>query len=281
MKHHFLTGRCVMKKSIWILCLLLSGCLIAKSDIQTEPASRPILAVMSYNIHTGKGMDGVFSLERIADEIKKADADLAGIQEVDRFTRRNPLDEPAHLEDLTGLYTVFSKNLEYQGGEYGVCVMSRYRVLERRSFHYTVQKGREPRGALAVKVKPDGLNRPVWFVTTHLGTDKSGAEQLRQVKELMGWLKNLEKSGAIIIAGDFNQTPTLPAIRFISHEFIDLWRLKGEGEGFTFNAATPSRRIDYVFVEKGYLSDCVEIFVPETKSSDHRPVVAKIVLKNQ
>ena len=270
-----------MKKNLWLLCLLLTGCFLAKPGIHTEPAPVSVLTVMSYNIHTGKGMDGVFSLERIADEIKKADVDLAGIQEVDRFTRRNPLDEAARLEDLTGLYTVFSKNLDYEGGEYGICVMSRYRVLEHRSFHYTELKGREPRGALAVKVKPEGLNRPVWCVTTHLGTDETGTEQLGQVKELMGWLKNFEKRGAIIVAGDFNQTPDSPAIRFISRKFVDLWRLKGKGKGFTFNTAVPSRRIDYVFVNERDLSDCVKIFVPETKSSDHRPVVAKIVLKNQ
>jgi len=52
------------------------------------------------------------------------------------------------------------------------------------------------------------------------------------------------------------------------------WEAGGEGDGFTFPAATPQRRIDYVFVTRGITVD--RAWVPETEASDHRPVVAEL-----
>jgi len=267
-----------MKRMVWLFFVLIVGCKITlKSPATFTPAEYP-LTIMSYNIHVGKGMDGRVSLERIADEIKKTSCDLAGIQEVDRFTRRSPMDEPAILAKLMGYNVAYSKNLDYQGGEYGIAILSSLPIVEKRNLHYSIMGQKEPRGALAVRVRLPSSEKPLWFVTTHLGTDNSGTEQLQQVKELLEWLKHLGK-GSVIVAGDFNQTPESAAINLMRTEFVDLFTLSGEGNGATFDALNPRERIDYIFVMKMDYVSLLSFHIPETDASDHRPVVAKVLLK--
>ena len=49
----------------------------------------PHLTVMTYNIRTGIGMDGVRDLERIAGVIRESAAVVVGLQEVDKGTTRS------------------------------------------------------------------------------------------------------------------------------------------------------------------------------------------------
>lgn len=226
-------------------------------------------------------MDNIVSLERIRDDIQKAGADLIGIQEMDRFTKRNPVDQPAALAKISGFHFTFSKNIDYQEGEYGIAILSRHPILEKRALHYKQRDERESRGALAVKVHPDSpsFSKPIWFVTTHLGTDASGEEQKNQVRELLDWMKEFEEQGCLIVTGDMNQTPITPAIELFTTDFVDLWLEAGRDEGYTFNAIEPSKRIDYIFIRKKDLHSCAKAFVPESVASDHRPVVAEVLLK--
>lgn len=272
-----------MKKIFLFVLIGLFCCTCALWEINSPPSfsSGPAISIMSYNIHVGKGMDGNVSLQRINDDIQKTGADLIGLQELDRFTIRNPMDQVAELVKLSGFYTVFSKNLDYQGGEYGIGIMSRYPILDKRVLHYKEIEGRETRGALAVKVHPDSLNmsKPIWFITTHLGTDATGEEQKNQVLELLDWIKDLGKDGYLIVSGDMNQTPMNPAMELFAPDFVDIWSEAGEGPGFTFNALEPSRRIDYLFIRKKDFVCCNKAFVLDTKASDHRPVIAHVVLR--
>lgn len=271
-----------MKRSFFSLLLLicLCGCSFQTKDITEYGNPGFPLKVMSYNIHVAKGMDGKFSLERIADEILGSGADVAGLQEVDRFTLRNPLDEMKKLEELTGYYGVFSRNLDFQGGEYGIAILSRYPIVDHRSIHFPVTGDMEPRGALAVKSEPpDGP--AFWVVTTHLGTDKTGREQLNQVNFMKKWLYKIDDGAPFIITGDFNREPETETILEMGEEYEDLWLIAGEGNGFTFNVKEPSRRIDYIFIKPEHLKKCMNIKVPETNGSDHRPVVAEIIITSK
>lgn len=277
----FLKGDNIMKRFLGLFLILLTGCAGLFPSPGLSDRNPGSLTAMSYNIHTGKGSDGLFSLERIVEDIQKANADLVGIQEMDRFTKRNPMDQAALLERLSGFHILFAKNLDYQGGEYGIAVLSRFPIVEHRIFHYQTWEAREPRGVLAVKVQPfsNPLSRSVWFVTTHLGTDDTGEEQTEQVKQLTDWLNALPGDSSLIVSGDFNQRPDSRAVRFFSDRFADLWTLKGIGKGYTYPATRPSSRIDYLFVKTGDLAECRDVTVMETIASDHRPVTARINVK--
>ena len=47
------------------------------------------LKIMSYNVRNGKGMDGVHNLQRVADVINSAKADIVAVQELDSMTNRS------------------------------------------------------------------------------------------------------------------------------------------------------------------------------------------------
>src|SRR5688500_10783479 len=102
------------------LFLLLASC----ASVPSAP-----LRVMVYNIHAGKDAKGADNLERVAALVKTSEADIVLVQEVDRGTRRSGgVDQLATLMRLTGMHGVFGKSLDYQGGLYGIAILSRWPV---------------------------------------------------------------------------------------------------------------------------------------------------------
>src|SRR5687767_9252619 len=100
------------------------------------------IRVMTYNIHVGVGMDKKLDLQRIADVINKERPDLVGLQEVDRGVERTQRkDEIVELASLTKMEYAFAHNLDYQGGQYGVAILSRFKI--NRIDHRMYQNRRE------------------------------------------------------------------------------------------------------------------------------------------
>jgi endonuclease/exonuclease/phosphatase family metal-dependent hydrolase len=56
----------------------------------------------------------------------------------------------------------------------------------------------------------------------------------------------------------------------------DVWEGRDD-PGYTFPADDPDRRIDYILYSEEYRLQAAQ--VPDTWASDHRPVVADLVLK--
>jgi endonuclease/exonuclease/phosphatase family metal-dependent hydrolase len=246
------------------------------------PRRRVYLRLMSYNIHVGVGMDKRQDLRRIADIIKVYGCDLVGLQEVDRGVERTGrVDEVRELARLTGMDYAFAHNLDYQGGQYGVAVLSRFPILAIDHRRYAVAGGRERRGFLRVEVEIKG--RRLGFVTTHLDY-QSGEGRLTEARQLLKALG--EVRGPVVVTGDFNEDPFGGVYELMrAAGFADGWR-RGHGpsrefpgEGATYPADKPTKRIDYVFY-RGLGEDRppeededAGEAVPDTLASDHRPIV--------
>lgn len=268
----------IMKEALLPLLLLLVGVSAAGS-----------LRVMSYNIRSGVGMDDVFNLTRQALVIAAAQPDVVGLQEVDNFTQRHFVDEASTLAQLTGLHATFAKMRDFEGGEYGVALLTREKPLATRVFHYYNPSGGGGssncsgppaaddycQGALAVRLAS------VWVVCTHVGLYEMQLPEARElVDEFVPLLEAAQpRAAAVVVVGDFNSVPTSAAVRYVVAEgnFTDTWAQCGVGDGFTFDAAKPYERIDYIFRRPQSALACKEIFVPDTQASDHRPVVASFV----
>jgi len=112
---------------------------------------------MSYNIHVGVGMDKKLDLPRIAAVINGQRADLVGLQEVDRGVERTGrIDEIAELANLTHMDYAFAFNLKYQGGQYGVAILSRYPIRSTDHRLYLNTREAERRGFIRAEVNIDG-----------------------------------------------------------------------------------------------------------------------------
>jgi len=253
---------------VLVLATAAGGC--ASRGKQAAPAT---FRVMSYNIHHGEGVDGKIDLERIAAVIKDAQADIVGLQEVDKGVRRTQhRDFPAELAALTGMTCLFTNNFHYQGGEYGNAVLTRFPVRNWTNTHLEMLHTNEQRGVMQVRLKAGG--RDLLFLTTHIDYHREDTERLRNVaefKQLIGKYGQLP----IVFCGDFNDPPDSRTYRAMTEQFDDVWARVGEGDGLTITSQRLYRRIDYIWILRGSPLTPLRAWVPSSLASDHLPVVAE------
>jgi len=249
---------------------LLLGCKPAE-------VSPIIFRVMTFNIHHGEGLDGKVDLDRISKVILEANADAVALQEVDRNTRRTGgVDMVQELGKRTDMHVAFGSNLDFQGGEYGTAILSKHPIKSFENHALKQARDGEPRGVLEAVL--DVGQGQVLFVNTHLDHTKDQAERLfsqSQFDDLFARHKDLPA----IFCGDFNDTPDSELYKRISEKWIDAWSLVGKGDGFTMTSASPTRRIDYVWVSDKKNFKLRWMDVPQTRASDHLPVVAEMEFK--
>jgi endonuclease/exonuclease/phosphatase family metal-dependent hydrolase len=240
-----------------------------------SPAKKT-LRVMTYNIHVGVGMDKKLDLQRIADVINRERPDLVGLQEVDRGVKRTEgKDEIAELAEMTRMHFAFAPNLDYQGGKYGVAILSRFPIKNTVHRMFENKREAERRGLLRVEVEVGG--ETVNFVTTHLDYQFADG-RLFETEQL---LKNLESvEGPLIVVADLNDTPDGSAYKLIRTLFDDAWIVsRAKGEGFSYPADKPVKRIDHIFYRTSKGIRAKKAWVVETLASDHVPVLATIEIR--
>jgi len=251
--------------------LLVTSC---ATGPQPTPSS---FRVMTYNIHHGRGLDERVDLERIAQVIKHQGADLVALQEVDQgVARTERRDLTAELAALTGMTGVFSNNFHFQGGKYGNAILTRFPVLAATNLHYQMLRSGEQRGLLQVTVGLHG--RPLVFMNTHIDYRGDDAERLLNVGQIAD-VATGQSGRAIILCGDFNDTPGSRTHTRLKQLFSDSWELVGDGDGFSFSSDNPRKRIDYIWVSPDAPFAPVKAWVPQTDASDHLPVVVEFTIK--
>ena len=126
------------------------------------------LRVATFNVHHGRGLDGVLDLERTAAAIAETVADVVALQELDRGMKRSGgVDQPAELARLLGVQVEFFPTLERAGGgQYGIGLASRIPITEARFVPLPQLGTEEPRGAITAQCSGISL------VCTHLSTQR-------------------------------------------------------------------------------------------------------------
>ncbi|MFE6764443.1 endonuclease/exonuclease/phosphatase family protein [Streptomyces sp. NPDC057689] len=249
------------------------------------------LRVATYNIHAGAGMDNVFDLDRQVAALRALDADVIGLQEVDvRWGDRSEWRDLAaelgrRLRMHVSFAPIYSLDPVAPGDprrEFGVAVLSRYRIVSAENHDLTRLSTQDPNpvpapapgfGEVVLKVR--GL--PVHVYATHLDYRADPSVRVAQVadtRRIMAEDQRAERRPVRqILLGDFNAPPTAPELAPLWKELTDI-----EPGGPTYPAQDPVQRIDYVAVSK----DTVRVrgaAVAETLASDHRPVVADLLLR--
>jgi len=228
------------------------------------------LRIMAYNIRTGLGMDNKRSLERVAEVIKKFKPDLLALQEIDRnCLRSGGVDIAAELGKMLGMEHRFGKFMDFEGGEYGLAVLSSLPIVE--TVRHQLPDGAEPRCALEVRVKLDELKQPLSFISIH--NDWTSSEfRLAQVEALLGAIA--KKDNPLILAGDFNGDRKDPSLRKLADSGLRIMAKKGEQK--TWPAGKPRIEIDFIMMKNMPPVEVEHWVVDERLASDHRPVVAEV-----
>ena len=264
-----------------LLALLVVLCVPAcKPFVQPDRTVR----VLVYNIHAGKDAAGRGNLEDVAALVKSTDADVVLLQEVDRGTQRSGnVDQVQVLMDRTEFGSAFGRTLDYDGGEYGIAALSEdgFSYSDTMSLPVSPPQARaggshEPRGVLVTIVRTR-LGR--WqALNTHLDAS-AGDEYRQQEADRIGELLRERRAIGlpIVVGGDFNATPDSAVVKkLLGFGLRDAWAECGQGDGFTFPAAKPIKRIDYLFLT-GALT-CSAAQVLDTTISDHRPLLVTVTL---
>lgn len=271
----------MIRRSCFIAVLLILVALAVSivAGGRPEPrstAAKKTLRVMTFNIHVGVGMDRKLDLARIADVINRERPDLVGLQEVDRGVERTEgKDEIAELAKLTRMDFSFAQNLDYQGGQYGVAILSRHLIQHADHQKYENKRETERRGMLRAELEVDG--KKINFVTTHLDYQYEDG-RLFETEQLLRRLEGV--TGSLIVSGDFNDEPAGSAYKLMLTKFDDAWlHSKAKGSGFTFPADKPVKRIDYIFCRTSDRIRVKKAWIVETLASDHLPLMAEVEIR--
>lgn len=253
------------------------------------------MRVATFNILHGRGLaDGVVDLDRFRGVIRKLDADILGLQEVD-------LDQPrSSRADLTAVAAEAMGAVAHQfvaaiagtpgatwmaatgreqpgSAAYGIALLSRYPVqswqvlrMPRIPVAFPLWLP-GPRKVIVVKEEPRAvvigrLETPFGVCTvanTHLSFVPGwNRRQLRRVvQDLRGM------PGPRMIMGDFNMGPPRPTT---------ITGMRALAAGLTFPSGSPKVQLDHILVDDDrFVSATYDI--PELPVSDHRALVVDLV----
>ena len=246
-----------MSKAFTTLFLLLL------TTICTE--AQDTLRIMSYNIRNCRGLDNIYDIQRTADVIRNSDADIIAIQEVDSVTRRSKgVDIADTLAILCKMHAYYSTAIEYDGGKYGVAILSRKKAI---ATYRAALPGREEKRTILIAEYPE-----LTFACTHLSLNEE--DRMASLEIIDSIAKECKKP--FIIAGDLNDNPQSPFIKELSRN----WKIIAPNEEPTFPADKPNVTIDYIAAIKECERDIESVdskVIEEPTASDHRPIVSTII----
>ncbi len=166
---------------IIVLAILLSAQTVWS---QTAIDSSKIVKVLSFNILHGATSRGDFDLDVIAKVIIDADPDLVALQEVDFKTNRaRKYDLATELGWRTKMVPVFARAMDWDGGEYGEGILSRYSFLQSRNVALPYTLNNEPRAAIEIIVILESGDT-IAFIGTHLDHLEDEKDRVAQVKKI-------------------------------------------------------------------------------------------------
>jgi len=262
-----------------IVALLLLGTAALPSSLQLPVQQPDELRVVSYNIKHGRGNDTVVDLERTAAVIRAQRPDVVGLQEVDdRAERSGKVSQAERLGQLLGMHHAFGRFMPFQGGAYGMAILTRQPIVSATSVQ--LPEGNEPRIALAVQIRlADGRpglrqgfgGQAITIVNVHFDWVRDDRFRFAQADALTKYLDGL--NAPYILLGDFNDLPESRTLALFKSRTGEA--RKPDTDRFTFPATTPAREIDFIFFAppSGWRAREVRV-IDERDASDHRPVLA-------
>jgi len=233
--------------------------------------------IVSYNVRHCEGMDGKLDVARIAAVLNREGPRFAALQELDCRTKRsNGIDEPAELGRLTGMVPTFAKTIDYDGGEYGVMILSREKPV---SVEKLPLPGKEPRVLLLAEFSD------CFVGSTHLSV-AAEKERIDSVALIEKAVKG--RSKPVFVAGDWNSLCNSSVLKGLSKSLKVLSPTRCR----TFHGKPhegPSGLvddfcIDYIAVDSASASryDVVDRAVIEDRvSSDHAPIYVTLAPKGE
>lgn len=228
------------------------------------------LKVVSYNIHVGQDAAQKDQLESMASFIKSSKADIVGIQEVDSVCKRSgKVDQMKFLAAQTGMYYAYARHFAFDGGSYGIGILSKYPLTNIRDHRIILTSSGTSDAATRAFLTANILSgdKEIMFATVHMDYRDSNS-RFAQSEELVEFLKNVRIP--VILTGDLNAEPGTREIVNLQTILTDT----GKDSDLSFPAVKPIKKIDFVMVSKSHLAKVKKNIVNPVLFSDHLPVTS-------
>ena len=224
------------------------------------------IRLVTWNVHSFIGTDGVHDPKRTARIIRALDPDVLALQEVDSRDRpHNGMDIFSYLKKAIGGHAMEAKSISTTDGHYGQMLISRWPLHNPRIHDISVD-GREPRRVMEAHM--DLHFGPLRVIATHLGLDR---KERRMQFSALAEISRTDAGTPRVLMGDFND-----------------WRARGQGhralsalfESYTLHRTYPAwlpiLPLDRIWCRPGHLVARSWAARSMRHASDHLPLVADL-----
>jgi endonuclease/exonuclease/phosphatase family metal-dependent hydrolase len=232
------------------------------------------LKLLTYNIHSGIGRDGMSDLSRVRRILDEERADVAALQEIERTADSDQVNRLAM--GLTGTAS-FCATRPTGDGAFGLAVLSPLPVLNCEKYDLSYGLTREPRYCLRTDLEvASGAVLHVFNCHLGLSVRERRFQRNRMLSDAI--LLSHELHHPVVLMGDFNDSPLSVVHSSLRRHFQDAFRATGKRWGPTFRARGIPVRLDYIYLSRAIrLLTCVVRNDPVAHiASDHFPVVATV-----
>ena len=241
---------------------------------EVDPASGqgfPV-RVMSYNVHQGFDVDGRYAIERMAEVIEAESPDIIALQEVSRgWVVNGSVDMLVWLSQRLGMDYVWGPAAD---SVWGNALLSRFPIIAFENYPMPNNDAiRLDRGFLTARVDLGG-GEVLDVVSTHFHA--GSADSAIRVPQAMAVLEVVDPERTTVLIGDLNAPPGDPEMLLLERAGLnDAFVVSGAtGEGFTYRADRPRRRIDYVWLSPDLQARAFSTY--DSRASDHFAVTVTI-----
>ncbi len=234
------------------------------------------ITVMSYNVkYCSPYNSSTPDIDAVAEVIKQAKPDVVFLQEVDKNTTRSgKVDQLVKLAEKTNMpYTYYGRAIDYQGGQSGLGILSRYYLSDPQVF----QLPRVDLGdtyvsyRILMRANITVNEKKITVANTHLELTQENRDL--QVPEINNILS--VSNYPIIFGGDFNATPENKTMQtFFGYGFTKTCKTGCN----TIPSSAPNREIDFIIYRPQVKFKVISHQVISTMASDHLPIVSVLEL---
>ena len=225
----------------------------------------------SYNICSSHFLHGKYTkenLQLLAESIAAVHADAICLQEVDKCAARSEgVDMTAELSRMSGYaYSYFIKIRDFQGGEYGTAILSRYPIIDAQTLNFAVKIAKQ--GTSCGHVILDVEGERVTLFNTHLSveSEEANTDTMLCLGDILS--DYAEKNGArLLCCGDFNTNPPKLA------EYLPRFS-RANADLLTY----ADRSIDNVLYLGYQVENVHTIDTTTSRVTDHNMLVCEVIL---
>jgi endonuclease/exonuclease/phosphatase family metal-dependent hydrolase len=228
---------------------------------------RGTVRIATYNVHRCRGLDGLTRPGRIAEVLRRIDADVIALQEV-----RGQAEE---IGAELGMGWVMATTRLHRGQQYGNVILSRHPIKGHSQYDLSY-RACEPRCVLRADVQ---IGRHCLHVfNVHLGT--ALLERRYQSGRLSVFVNDHRVTGSKIVLGDFNEWMRGETTRMLGRSMKSIDLSKFLRRRRTYPGVFPVLHLDHIYYDGAI--EVIGVELPRTRltlvASDHLPLVAEVAL---